>query len=102
MPDRALAIAACALFSALAGAQTPSFFLIGAPAGSDFTRINGISADGSAAAGNSSLPNRAAGFTWTASGGRYDFGLLPGMPNTTSTLAISGDATTVVGTVTDA
>src|SRR3954469_7647270 len=101
MLARAPAIAACALFSALAQAQTPSFHLVGVPPGAEFSYINGLSADGSRAAGagtsSGPFPNQP-GFTWSAAGGRDDFGSLPGMPLGTVAAAISGDGATVAGT----
>lgn len=81
-----------------ASAQTPSFNFVGYPAGADgSSAIYGLSADGTVAAGFGGGVSRSPGFTWTAATGRNDFGLLPGMPNSTLTFGIAADASTVVG-----
>jgi len=64
------------------GASAQSFHFVGVAPGNDFTRAHAISRDGRTAAGFSSSTSSDVGFTWTAEGGRNDFGLEPGLPNT--------------------
>lgn len=83
------------LFGALtaaseAGAQAPSFHLVGLPPGAATSEVRALSADGTVAVGYGN-----GGFVWTATGGRIDFGQQPGTPG--YALGISGDGTKVVG-----
>lgn len=78
--------------------QAPSITLVGYPNGWAASRIYGLSADGQTAAGLAGdAASRRAGFVWSASGGRNDFGLEPGTPLGTWSLGISGDGHTAVG-----
>ncbi|CAG0993371.1 hypothetical protein PHYC_02422 [Phycisphaerales bacterium] len=79
-----------------AGTIAQTFTLVPPAAGGSGTRVYGVSADGSTAAGYSSTDPLTA-FQWTQAGGRNDFGALPGMPQNTLAYAISGDASTVAG-----
>lgn len=87
------ALTPCAL------AQTPSLTLVGNAPNTVVSRITGLSDDGSVAAGYSQRTTGgfyAPGFTWTAAGGRNDFGV--SLPSTRSqALGISGNGQTVVG-----
>lgn len=85
-------------FTGSVRAQTPSFHLVGNAAGTEGSRCTGVSADGRVASGWSGLGLQTPGFTWTAAGGRNDFGLEPGLPSQTFVNGISGDSTTLVGT----
>jgi uncharacterized membrane protein len=78
--------------------QTPSFNLVGLAPSGVFSRVQGLSADGRVAAGYTNGLGTP-GFTWTAAGGRRDFGLEPGAPGSqhSAGMAISGDGSTVVG-----
>lgn len=101
----ALATALCsgvvALFSASAAGQT--FDLVGywSEAGNTASRLHGLSADGSIAVGYSLggfiPPIQNPGFTWTRSGGRVDFGVLPGVNSGAPAFGISGNGQVVVG-----
>lgn len=81
--------------SSAARAQTPGFWLTGYAPGTMGSGVSGLSADGLVACGGSS----GVGFTWTREGGRYDFGLEPGMPGVTVAYGISSDATVLAGQV---
>ncbi|GJQ28885.1 MAG: hypothetical protein HBSAPP03_07690 [Phycisphaerae bacterium] len=69
--------------------------------GNTASHLHGLSANGSIAVGYSLggyiPPIQNPGFTWTRAGGRFDFGLLPGMPPGTNAFGISGDGSVVVG-----
>src|SRR5262245_28350785 len=89
---------ASALAATAAHAQAPSFNLVGIAPGGALSTATGLSADGRVAAGWCYIPQSSfPGFTWTAATGRYDFGLDPGMPRRSASMAISGDGATVVG-----
>jgi probable HAF family extracellular repeat protein len=94
-----LAIGTFALATRAAAQPPPLFTLVGTAPGTLGSYLYGLSADGRVAAGysvsDSALPNPA--FTWTAAGGRVDFGLEAGLPRWTIAYGISGDASTVVG-----
>jgi uncharacterized membrane protein len=95
------ALAATALLAAPASAQ---FWLTGAATGANSSRVTALSQSGAMAAGHSSqIPGSHAvpGFTWTAAGGRDDFGLLPGMPSLSAAQAMSSDGAVVVGYMDD-
>lgn len=96
---RLLALLALIPCGGRAAAQMPSFHLVGFPPGTNSSRVQGLSADGRVAAGFSlsNVGTVAPGFTWTAPGGRLDWGLESGLPSITGGYAISGDGTTVVG-----
>jgi uncharacterized membrane protein len=70
-------------------AVAQTFDLVGAPGVNGVTRIHGISADGTVAAGYSATAGTP--FTWTRAGGRVD------LPFPASAFAISGDGTTIAG-----
>src|SRR5215510_3594024 len=92
--------AACGVPAAVLG-QAPSFQVLGAPPGYAGSTAQAISADGHAAAGysgGSGIPNFRPGFVWTDTGGRYDYGLEPGLPWSTLTGAISANGAAVTGT----
>lgn len=74
--------AAAMALSLAFGASAQSFHFVGVAPGNDFTRTHAISRDGRTAAGFSSSTSSDVGFTWTVDGGRNDFGLEPGLPNT--------------------
>jgi uncharacterized membrane protein len=96
--SKALAVCAATLIAVTVLAQTPSFDLVGIAPGATGSRATALSADGLVAAGESASSSTFnPGFTWTRSGGRYDFGLVPGTPPTTTVAAISGDGSTVTG-----
>lgn len=84
----------CALVScATAAAQTPGFWLTGVAPGREGSQVSSISADGRVASGSSF----GVGFTWTREGGRYDFGLEPGMPVLTFPMATNADGGVIAG-----
>lgn len=98
MGDRFPAVVACAValtVSVVAAtpsiAQTPSFTLLGIPQGLEGSTGRAISADGTAAAGDSV----SRGFVWSRNGGRNDFGLSAPFPSTS--YGISGNGQVVVG-----
>lgn len=99
---KALGVCAAVLAPITALAQTPSFTLLGAAPNNLGSVARAVSADGGVVAGYSVNLNGSPGFTWTPSGGRSDFGLLPGMPATTQAYGISGDGLTAVGSMTGA
>lgn len=92
-----LILAASLLGAPAALAQAPSFTLVGVAQGTTSSRVQGLSADGSIAAGWSGTAGAQPGFTWTGAGGRHDFGLDAGLPMATHSAAISGDGSAVVG-----
>ncbi len=68
---------------ATAAQPKPGFWLVGNSPGHTIGFVTSLTSDGSMAAGYSfgtSPKITAASFTWTPSGGRNDYGLLPGMP----------------------
>ncbi len=78
--------------AAAAKPPEPGFWLTGVPPGSATSAVTGLTQDGSVASGATvgSFPTLLGpGFTWTKSGGRNDFGLLPGMPKITGAVGIS-------------
>lgn len=79
-------------------AADPGFWFTGVAPGSTFSVANGLSADGrivSGYSGSAGFPRRV-GFSWTASGGRQDFGLTG--PNTDVVArGISADGRVIVG-----
>src|SRR5690606_7347821 len=84
--------------SAAAIAQTPGLWLVGVAPGMNRSRVEGLSQDGSVAVGYSTGPGiPTPGFIWTAAGGRYDFGLEPGMPPQTLANAVNSDGSVIVG-----
>lgn len=94
---------ALAFVAGVARAQAPGFVLTGHAPGTDFSQVYALSADGRVAAGASGTTNAlpAPGFTWTASGGRNDFGLEVGLPVQTIPAAISADGAFVAGRTTN-
>ncbi|CAG0966560.1 hypothetical protein PHYC_01016 [Phycisphaerales bacterium] len=92
-----LGVVAAAALAFSDAALGQAFYLTGNPPGTLGSRVYGLSADGSVAVGWSSAITMGPGFRWTAAGGRYDFGLDPGMPEATITNAVSGDGQTIVG-----
>lgn len=95
MGFRTLAVAACA-FVTVQSAHG-QFWLVGHLAGPYTSRATGLSANGGTAVGFSTGVNFVPGFTWTADGGRYDFGLEAGVPDISAAWGVSGDGATVVG-----
>ncbi len=80
--------------SAIAQPPEPGFWLIGNAPGMTYGWVTALTQDGSVAAGwSAALP--APGYTWTKSGGRNDFGLLPGMPFISEAHGISNDGVVV-------
>jgi probable HAF family extracellular repeat protein len=83
-----------------AAAQTPGLWLMGNAPGTVNSLTLALSQDGAVAAGYS-VPGGGStplpGFTWTRSGGRYDFGLEPNMPEGTPAYGLSSDGNTIVG-----
>jgi len=92
-------MAAIGLCAAAAAGQTPSFDFVGFPPGATASVVNGLSSDGSTAVGGTGgLPVPVTpGFVWTRSGGRYDFGLEPGMPAVTVPHSVSSSGGVVAG-----
>jgi len=91
-------ILAAGIAVAFTGQALAQFHFVGVPTGYNGSPVYGLSMDGRTATGylhSDSLSSP--GFTWTAAGGRDDFGLRPGMPLSTQAFAISGDASTVAG-----
>ena len=81
-------------------AQAPGFWLTGLAPSATQGQVRALNLDGSIAAGFTSAPLIAyyqPGFTWTPQGGRYDFGLEPGMPPTTAALGLNSDGSVPVG-----
>ncbi|GJQ28650.1 MAG: hypothetical protein HBSAPP03_05340 [Phycisphaerae bacterium] len=89
-----VSIVAVALFSGLAHGQ--AFYLTGLGPDGGSSRVTGLSADGTLAAGYWTGSSVAPGFTWSA-GLRNDFGLEPGLPIFTPTAGMSGNGQVVVG-----
>lgn len=87
-----IVILACLALTGSVGAQTTGFWLTGY-AGTQGGGVNALSANGQVAAGGSG----GIGFTWSQQGGRFDFGLLPGMPERSPAYALSGDGTVLAG-----
>ncbi len=90
------------LFSSIAtaaAAQTPGFWLVGMPAGSQSGGVSGLSQDGTVAVGSNFNPgaDRVVGFRWSVAQGRHDFGNEPGMPAWTGVSGCSNDGSVVVG-----
>lgn len=85
------------MLGAEARGQVPSLTLIEPVAGSRNTLANALSADGRTLVGVSDASGPY-GFTWTAAGGRNDFGLASGVPPFTEARGVSADGSTVVGT----
>jgi probable HAF family extracellular repeat protein len=84
--------------TAAATAQTPGFHLVGLSPGATYGRVYSLSQDGSVAAGvNASVPTVA--YTWTAAGGRNDFGLQSGAPHWTTANGMNSDGSVVVGSI---
>lgn len=92
-----LALITVPLLSASAAAQTPGFWLTGLPPGSLGGSVQGLSQNGSVAVGATGTGAVTPGFSWTAAGGRYDFGLEPGMPAHTFASKASSGGETIVG-----
>jgi uncharacterized membrane protein len=95
-----ISVAAGAI-TAAASAQTPGFWLVGMPPQATAGQVAALSQDGSMAAGGnywiSPQGSNVVGFTWSAAGGRYDFGFEPGMPQVTTVQAMSSDGSVVAG-----
>jgi uncharacterized membrane protein len=93
-----IAICALAVTTAAASGQTPGFYPVGLPQGGSWGQVRALSQDGSMAAGFSVVTGQGTpGFTWTASGGRYDFGFEPGMPPRSAAYGLSSDGGVIVG-----
>ncbi len=89
------------LLAGVACAQTPGFRLVGHALGTTSSGVTGLTRDGTIATGYSWLlppgPLVNPGFTYTVGGGRYDWGLEPGMPASTSPTGINSNGTVIVG-----
>jgi uncharacterized membrane protein len=92
------AVLAAFVFSLPAPGQTPALYLMGNGIPGGQSRVMGLSADGSAAAGmtTGAFPNNGNswGFRWTQGTGRVDFAHPPAV---TAALGLSSDGSTVVG-----
>jgi uncharacterized membrane protein len=87
-------------FTAAAVAQPQAgLWFVGLAPGTTQGVSLGLSQDGSIAVGYSGGLSGTSGFTWTREGGRFDFGLLPGMPAYTPAFAVSSDGSTLAGRV---
>lgn len=89
-----VSVVAVALFSG--GASGQAFYLTGLGPDGGSSRVTGLSADGTLAAGYWTGLSVAPGFIWSA-GLRNDFGLEPGLPIFTPTAGMSGNGQVVVG-----
>ncbi len=87
---------ACVACAVAAKPPEPGFWLTGLQPEAKDGQVRGLNQDGSMAAGTNTLPASGPGFTWTQSGGRFDFGSLPGMPIGSSVTGLS-DTGVVVG-----
>ena len=103
-PIRSAAAILSASLATAAAAQTPGFWLVGMPPEATGGGVSSLSQDGSVAGGatgwqTTSLPivQYAPGYTWTAAGGRHDFGLEPGMPQGSAVQAMNSDGQVLVG-----
>ncbi len=95
---RLAAITLPLLLTGVAGAQTPGFRLVGHAPGTSSSVVLCLSQDGSVAGGHSASGSLLSpGFTYTASGGRFDWGLEPRLPPTTSTNALSSTGAVMAG-----
>jgi probable HAF family extracellular repeat protein len=90
-------IPAILLLSGAACAQQAGFWLPGLPAGSSGGSVQGLSQNGLVAVGATGTGAVTPGFTWTATGGRVDFGLQPGMPAHTFAADVNSGGETIVG-----
>ncbi len=94
-------IAAPLLIAGVAGAQTPGVWFTGLAPNASGGWVTATSQDGRTSTGGcyGSVPQvpYAPGFTYTVAGGRYDWGLEPGMPAGTSPAGISSDGQVIVG-----
>lgn len=89
----AIALAASALATTFATAQTPSFTLLGVPSPNEQSYGNALSADGRTVVGYSSgFQTRS--FIWTAATGRVD---LPTSPSLNRATAVNADGSIVGG-----
>jgi uncharacterized membrane protein len=91
-----IAICALAVTTAAASGQTPGFYLVGLAPGTAYGWVSSLSQSGAVAAGVNS-PTPTVAFTWTAAGGRDDFGIQSGSPHWTTAQGLSSDGTVVVG-----
>ncbi len=71
----------------------PGFWLIDNPAGKTQGTVAALSIDGSVAGGGA----LGIGYTWTQEMGRFDFGLLPGMPPNISASAMNSSGDVIAG-----
>lgn len=88
---------ACYAMVALASPAAAQFSLVGLPLGGAGGRAYALSDDGRVASGWNTVGNRGIGFTWTAEGGRVDWGDRPGLAYHTLNTGMSGDGRTLVG-----
>lgn len=97
----AVFVSVAATIAPAAQAQPVGFHRVGiAPEGGG-TRVYSLSASGAFAAGTANLPgSRSFAFAWSVDAGRDEFGRSNGPVLSTSASAISGDASTAVGTTT--
>ncbi len=75
----------------------PGLWFVGAPPQTTGGSVQGLTADGGLAVGATGNGAITPGFTWTASGGRYDFGFEPGMPAHSPATAVDSTGQTIVG-----
>lgn len=83
---RAAGVLAGLVFSGLAcvgEARGQWIEFVGTTPGGVGSRVYALTPDGRTASGGL-FATPAGGFTWTREGGRHDFGMLPGMPNSTA------------------
>lgn len=95
-----MGVMACGMTAAAAAGQTPGFHLVGFAPGGTASIARALSADGDTAVGGTGgFPGNliGPGFVWTTAGGRYDFGLEPGMPAFTAPTSVSSDGGTLAG-----
>jgi probable HAF family extracellular repeat protein len=97
-----IAICALAATTAAATAQTPGFFLVGSAPNSTTSWVSALSQNGQiAVGGHHTSGSGAPGFTWTATSGRDDFGLSPGMPLQSPAMGVDSSGTTLIGIMGD-
>jgi probable HAF family extracellular repeat protein len=97
-----IAICALAVTSAAASGQTPGFSLVGSAPNSTTSWVSALSQHGQiAVGGHHTSGSGAPGFTWTATTGRDDFGLSPGMPLQSPAMGVDSSGTTLVGIMGD-
>lgn len=97
----AVLVGGIAVVATHAAPPEPGFWLVATPSGAGTGAITCLTSDGSLAAGYWFVTTPkivGASFTWTAPGGRNDFGLQPGMPPINDASGLS-DTGVVVGSM---